>query len=456
VSAPSILWFRRDLRLADHPALTAAAADGAVLPLFVLDPLFLARAGPPRLIFLFRGLAALDETMGGALVVRSGDPAEVVPGLAEELGATTVHASADFGPYGRQRDAAVAAALAERGRRLVLTGSPYAVPPGTVTKADGQPYAVFTPFSRAWRAAGWDAPLPVPEVRWHRPRRPSVASDDLPREPTTDAELPPAGEEAAHARWDAFTDDGLAGYDADRDRPDRPGTSGLSPYLRFGMIHPRQLLDRLGHSTAHRSFGTELAWRDFYADVLFREPRSAWWNLDRGMDALPVDRGAAARPRFDAWREGRTGYPLVDAGMRQLLATGWMHNRVRMVVASFLVKDLHLPWQWGARHFLVHLVDGDLASNNHGWQWAAGTGTDAAPYFRVFNPVSQSERFDPDGAYLRRWVPELAHVDGADVHAPWRSKRGLPLGYDPPMVDHAEERQEALRRYDVVRSARRR
>jgi deoxyribodipyrimidine photo-lyase len=163
------------------------------------------------------------------------------------------------------------------------------------------------------------------------------------------------------------------------------------------------------------------------------------------------DTGRDARRRFEAWQRGETGYPLVDAGMRQLLAAGWMHNRVRMVVASFLVKDLHLPWQWGARHFMVHLVDGDLASNSHGWQWTAGTGTDAAPYFRIFNPVTQSKRFDPDGAYIRRWVPELAHVDGDEVHAPWESKRGIPLGYHPPMVDHREERAEALRRYELVR-----
>jgi deoxyribodipyrimidine photo-lyase len=169
------------------------------------------------------------------------------------------------------------------------------------------------------------------------------------------------------------------------------------------------------------------------------------------MDAMPVDTGRDARRRFEAWQRGETGYPIVDAGMRQLLATGWMHNRVRMVVASFLVKDLHLPWQWGARHFMVHLVDGDLASNSHGWQWTAGTGTDAAPYFRIFNPVTQSKRFDPDGVYIRRWVPELAYIDGDNVHAPWDSGRGVPLGYHPPMVDHREERAEALRRYQLVR-----
>ena len=296
----------------------------------------------------------------------------MVPAVAAEVGAAAVHVTADFGPYGRRRDDGAARVLAADGRRLVGTGSPYAVAPGTVTKGDGRPYAVFTPFSRAWRASGWDDPLPTPDVRWHGRER--VPSEDLPAAPATAADLPPAGEDAAHDRWEAFASDGLAHYDRDRDRPDRPATSALSPYLRFGMIHPRQLLDRLGPSRAHRVFATELAWREFYADVLFHRPESAWRDLDRRMEAMPVDTGAAARRRFDAWREGRTGYPLVDAGMRQLLATGWIHNRVRMVVASFLVKDLHLPWQWGARHFLLHLVDGDLASNNHGWQWTAGDG----------------------------------------------------------------------------------
>ena len=446
---PTALWFRRDLRLADHPALSAATADGPVTPLFVLDPVFLSRAGAPRLAFLSSGLAALDEAMGGALVVRTGDPATVVPALAAEVGARDVHATADFGPYGHRRDRSVAAALEADARSLVLSGSPYATDPGSVTKDDGSPYAVFTPFSKVWRAVGWPTPLPEPQTEWRG--RPEIGSDPLPSRPATDAELPPAGEETAHAAWEAFASGALARYASARDRPDVAGTSGLSPYLRFGMLHPRQLLNELGGSKSERVFVTELAWREFYADVLHHHPRSGWENLNRRMDAMPVDTGSDARRRFEVWQRGETGYPLVDAGMRQLLARGWMPNRIRMVVASFLVKDLHLPWQWGARHFMAHLVDGDLASNSHGWQWTAGTGTDAAPYFRIFNPVTQSTRFDPDGVYIRRWVPELAHVDGNDVHAPWESKRGIPLGYRPPMVDHREERAESLRRYGLVK-----
>ena len=445
----AVHWFRRDLRLADHPALAAAAAEGDVLALFVLDPRFLERAGSNRLRFLFGCLDQLDEAMDGALRVVAGDPVDVVPAIAASSDAVAVFATEDFGPYGRKRDDAVARALRGDGRSLQLVGSAYAVDPGRVLKDDGAPYAVFTPFARSWSKALPGEPIGVPEVRWSRvgeatrPPWPEVASED--------AELPEAGEDAAHRRWEAFVAGGLDAYSSDRDRPDRPGTSGLSPYLRFGLVHPRQLLADLGARRSHEVYANELGWREFYADVLFHQPLTAWHNLDHRMDGLAVDTDRAARARLDRWRHGTTGVPIVDAGMRQLLATGWMHNRLRMITASFLVKDLHLPWQWGARHFLVELVDGDLASNNHGWQWTAGTGTDPAPYFRIFNPVTQSKRFDPDGAYIRRWVPELASVDDDLVHAPWTSKRGAPDSYPPPMVDHAEEREEALRRYNATR-----
>jgi deoxyribodipyrimidine photo-lyase len=448
----TVMWFRRDLRIDANAALAHAAADGVVVPLFVLDPAF-ARAGAPRRAFLTASLHDLRERTDGALVVRAGDPQDVVPALAAEADASLVVATADFGPYGRRRDEAVARSLGQDGRQLRLVGSPYAVSPGSVTKADGAPYAVFTPFLRAWTQ---HPPERVPtadgSLRWRRLR----PSGRIPAQPAEARriELPPVGEDAARARWRSFLAngrDGLDGYDLRRDRPGIAGTSAMSPYLRWGAVHPSQLLADLDPSRrAHATFASELAWREFYADVLLHHPDSGWRNLERRMDAMPVDTDAAAFRRFAAWREGATGYPIVDAGMRQLLATGWMHNRVRMITASFLVKDLHLPWQWGARHFMRHLVDGDLASNSHGWQWAAGTGTDAAPYFRVFNPVRQGETFDPDGAYVRRWSPELARVHDRDVHAPWRSPRGLPSGVRRPMVDHAAERQEALHRYAVV------
>ena len=444
----SILWFRRDLRLDDLPALAAAHAVGDVVPLFVVDPAF-DRAGAPRRAYMRAALQALDDRMGGALVYRHGDPAHVVPALAAEVGASVVMVSKDFGPYGRRRDVEVAKNLAAEGRKLHGVGSPYAVDPGTVVKQDGSPYAVFTPFSKAWLSVGqprWSdrrlSPTPA-DVNWFG--APDIACDGPPEAPVLDVVLPPASELAARERWSEFLTGGLDQYDDRRNLPGIDGTSRLSPALRWGIVHPLQLIDDLGPVRSHEVFRCELAWRDFYADVLFRRPETAWQNLQTKMDAMIVDTDARARDRFAAWAAGRTGYPIVDAGMRQLLATGWMHNRVRMIVASFLVKDLHLPWQWGAGHFMRHLVDGDLASNNHGWQWAAGTGTDAAPYFRVFNPTSQSERFDPQGAYVRHWVPELVDVADNAVHAPDGLLR--PAGYPAPIVDHAAERDEALRRY---------
>jgi deoxyribodipyrimidine photo-lyase len=217
--------------------------------------------------------------------------------------------------------------------------------------------------------------------------------------------------------------------------------------LRFGLVHPKQLIADLGDSPSHLVYRSELAWREFYADVLFHQPHTVWNNLQSKMDKISVDTDARAKERFAAWCAGETGYPIIDAGMRQLLATGWMHNRVRMIVASFLVKDLHLPWQWGAKHFMKHLVDGDIASNNHGWQWSAGSGTDAAPYFRIFNPQSQSEKFDPTGAYIRKYVGELADLEGKTIHVPGADGRAT---YGAPMVNHSAEREESLSRYKAV------
>jgi deoxyribodipyrimidine photo-lyase len=444
----AVLWFRRDLRLDDLPGLAAAHAHGEVVPLFVVDPAF-ARSGAPRRAYLAAALHALDDRLGGSLVYRHGDPTDIVPAFAAEVGAGVVVVSKDFGSYGRRRDAEVAQRLASDGRMLRGIGSPYAVDPGTVVKADGTPYAVFTPFSRAWLAVGqarWAdgrSTLRPGEVNWVG--APDIACDGPPAVPAVGMTLPSVSEAIMHDRWGEFIGEALDHYDDRRNLPALDGTSRLSAALRWGVVHPLQLIDDLGPVRSHEVFRSELAWRDFYADVLFRRPETAWRNLQSKMDAMPVDTDARAQERFAVWASGRTGYPIVDAGMRQLLATGWMHNRVRMIVASFLVKDLHLPWQWGARHFMQHLVDGDLASNNHGWQWAAGTGTDAAPYFRVFNPTAQSERFDPDGDYLRRWVPELADVGGSAVHLPGGMLR--PAGYPPPIVDHAVERDEALRRY---------
>lgn len=446
---PAVLWFRRDLRLTDHPALCQAVADSdRIVPLFVLDPALLAPAGGPRVKFMLDCLRSLKHDLDGDLVVRTGDPVDVVPALAREVEADAVHISADFNPYGRARDEKVAAALGDI--ELRATGSPYAVSPGRVRKPDGEPYRVYTPFYRAWSEHGYPSP----------PARPTtidtvggLQTDRLPAAPDIgDTELPEAGEQAALRRWAQFRDEHLQDYAEDRNRPDIPSTSRLSAYLRWGCIHPRTPLADLRGRTGRGAevFGKELAWREFYADVLFHQPDSAREHLQPRYAKLEVDSGASADERFTAWTQGRTGYPIVDAGMRQLLAEGWIHNRIRMVVASFLVKDLHLGWKEGARHFMRHLVDGDLASNQHGWQWVAGSGTDASPFYRVFNPIKQGEKFDPAGDYVRRYIPELRDVGGPAVHTPWDLPEP-PKGYPAPIVAHDEERRVALERYEAVK-----
>ncbi|MFL6182320.1 MAG: cryptochrome/photolyase family protein, partial [Actinomycetes bacterium] len=334
------------------------------------------------------------------------------------------------------------------------TGSPYAVSPGRVRKTDGTPYRVYTPFYRAWCEHGWRAPAEFDQVAWVS----AVASDALPPSHSNEAPplLPEAGERAALARWADFRDNALDDYADRRDRPDLRATSHLSVHLSFGEIHPRTVLADLGSPHAkltksHEVFRKELAWREFYADVLHHEPQSASQYLRPEFAHMDYDVGASAERKLAVWQSGNTGFPIVDAGMRQLLAEGWMHNRVRMIVASFLVKDLHLEWQVGAGWFMRHLVDGDLASNSHGWQWTAGSGTDAAPYFRIFNPITQGLRYDPDGDYVRRYVPELAHLSGPDIHEPWKTADGYDKGYPERIVDHAAERRESLARYQLIK-----
>ena len=459
----SVMWFRRDLRLADNPALLSAVADAAgteVVPLFVLDPTLGHPAGPARRAYLAASLVDLGSRVGG-LQLRRGDPVREVVTVARAAAATTVHIAADFGPHGRRRDVAVEEALADHGIELVRTGSPYAVAPGRVVNKTGGPYQVFTPYSRAWRDHGWPAPPSSPRaVRWVRP----LASHQLDDEELPDGlRLSAAGEESARRRWHSFLARGLDGYATNRDRPDLDGTSRMSVHLKWGEIHPRTMLadlagqsgqssgseGRKGGKGSAATFASELAWREFYADVLWRNPDSARDYLRPEFARMEYDDPGS---RFTAWRDGLTGYPIVDAGMRQLRAEGWMHNRIRMIAASFLVKDLHIEWRHGARHFMTWLVDGDLASNQHGWQWTAGCGTDAAPYFRIFNPTLQGRRFDPHGDYVRRYVPELREVDATLIHEPWTLPGGPPGGYPAPIVDHDLERRESLRRLEMLQS----
>jgi deoxyribodipyrimidine photo-lyase len=313
---------------------------------------------------------------------------------------------------------------------------------------------VFTPFSKAWRAHGWSRATPVPPLS--AVSREGLRSDPPRQTPPGPPGAPPPGEESAHRALDRFLASAANSYETGRDRPDIEGSSRLSPYLRFGCIHPRQVYERLDPTLrSHQRFETELCWREFHADVLFHRPDAARAPYLPGWERLEVDEGPSADRRFKAWCEGRTGYPIVDAGMRQLLYEGWMHNRVRMITASFLVKDLHLDWRRGARWFMQQLVDGDLASNQLNWQWVAGSGTDAAPYFRIFNPVSQGRKFDPDGGYVRKWVPELSDLPASEIHEPWKADGtliGAGESYPPPVIDHRDEREESLARYQRLRA----
>ncbi|MGA0208536.1 MAG: cryptochrome/photolyase family protein [Candidatus Nanopelagicales bacterium] len=448
---PSIMWFRRDLRRTDNPALFAAVesarmdGDGQVIPLFVVDPTLWSSAGAVRQSYLVASLDALGASVDRNLLIRHGNPSEVLPEVIKASGAHSVHIAADFGPYGSRRDRMVEEAI---DIPLVRTGSPYAVAPGRVTKGDGTAYRVFTPFYRAWLAHGWRAPaqdIPT-DVDWWMPLdsqgRPDVDASgiDLPA-------LPAAGEQAAWDRWEYFKSALLPDYDENRNRPDLDGTSVLSHHLKYGEIHPRSILADL--SDRNDGFRREICWRDFYADVMFQQPDSVRSSLDTRFDSTM--RWSGDDEMFRAWALGRTGFPFVDAGMRQLRAEGWMHNRVRMVVASFLVKDLHQRWQRGAHEFMFWLRDGDIASNTHGWQWTAGCGTDAAPFYRIFNPISQGLKFDPDGDYVRKYIPELRHLPGKTAHEPWAALGGYDHGYPEPIVDHKLEREAALADYAAIK-----
>lgn len=458
----AIWWIRRDLRLSDNPALAAALEQGkAVIPLFILDPRLLASpyAGQNRMAFLFDGLRTLDNDLrgrGSALIMRQGDPLAALHTLRREIGADRIFAEADVSPYARRRDERIMRELP-----LVLTPGVTVHSPEQLHKADGTPYTVFTPFSRMWRSLPFPGkPLPAPE---RLPALPPIERLSLPETPRHPSDSPfPAGELQAQRQLEKFTGSTIDGYVEERNRMDLEGTSGLSPYLRFGMISARQAAwaaheaeAQAADASACRGAETwlnELIWREFYAAILYYFPYVRRTAFRPELRDIPWQNDP---DDFAAWVEGRTGYPVVDAGMRQLNATGWMHNRARMITASFLTKDLLIDWRRGERYFMQHLLDGDPASNNGGWQWTAGTGTDAAPYFRVFNPVIQGVKFDPQGDYVRRWAPELANVPGEFIHTPWKmpsdvqQRAGVTIGedYPFPIVDHAAARQRVLAAY---------
>ncbi|WP_337191677.1 cryptochrome/photolyase family protein [Nocardioides flavescens] len=451
----SVMWFRRDLRLSDNPALRQALDEGEVLPLFVLDPVLWGPAGPSRRAYLAASLRDLDAQLGdlgAALQVVRGKPVNRVVQAAKAVGAERVHVAADYGPYGHQRDLDVEEALGGADIELVRTGSPYAVAPDRIKNGSGKPYKVYTPFSRAWFDHGWRDPVDAPTKAATKGSWLTLddGTTDIP-DPRLPAglDLPEAGEAAARRTLEEFLDK-VEDYDRDRNLPGVQGTSRISVHLKYGELHPRTVLKAVSgkRSKGAETYRKEIAWRDFYADVLFQRPDSAREYYQPDFAKMDYDDPGEA---FEAWQEGRTGFPIVDAGMRQLRATGWMHNRLRMITASFLVKDLHVEWQHGARHFLHWLVDGDLASNNHGWQWTAGSGTDASPFFRVFNPTGQGRKFDKDGEYVRTWVEELSDPDQVpDPHEPSDEVREA-VGYPAMIVDHAEERREALDRYERIK-----
>ena len=445
MASTSIFWFRRDLRLNDNPALLAAIAESdEIIPVFILDPRQIEKLGDKGKAYLAQSLHLLDQSLDNKLHVIVGDPLTVLKDLSKKHNATSVHISASYEPSDSNEDQKIESA----GVKLVRTGSPYAVAPGRVRKpSDDTPYRVYTPFYKAWSLHGWRKPADKPKsINAVKPGNDARAFPDW--KVPNGVKITPAGEAAALERFKYFQKNGLDDYDQARNLAGIDGTSKMSAHLTWGEIHPRTLLSPLGESKAHDVFRKEIAWREFYADVLFHNPHTETGYYAPQFASMRYDKPGE---KFKAWCEGKTGYPFVDAAMRQLLTEGWMHNRTRMVVASFLVKDLHLEWQLGERFFREHLVDYDVASNAHGWQWTAGCGTDASPYYRIFNPIEQGKRFDENGDYVRKYVPELAHIKGIEVQEPWEAADGYSKGYVKQIVDHKAERIESLARLEEIK-----
>jgi deoxyribodipyrimidine photo-lyase len=446
----------------------ALAQADQVISVFVLDPVLMNApyVGPKRLAFMLDGVRALDDALcarGNRLIVRRGPPLAALTHLVNETDAEAIFAEADVSPYARKRDARVATQLP-----LYLTEGLTVFPQDAVHKRDGGPYQVYTPYRRTWKRQ----PMPMateilspPEMI---PGSGTLSGLAIPNTPKLPDSVPfKAGEDEAARRLRTFKHDAIAHYATTRDRVDLDGTSQLSPYLRFGMISARQAVvaalearEAAATAASRESADTwlnELIWREFYLAILYHFPQVRRRSFRENLRGIQWRNDDTA---FAAWCAGHTGYPIVDAAMHQLHTTGWMHNRARMIVASFLTKDLLIDWRWGERHFMQHLIDGDPAANNGGWQWSAGTGTDAAPYFRIFNPTRQSETCDPQGVYIRRWVPALADVPDAYIYEPWNMPEetqrtvGCMIGqdYPPPIVKHKPARGRALAAYRAARA----
>ncbi|MFA6266176.1 MAG: deoxyribodipyrimidine photo-lyase [Pseudolabrys sp.] len=467
----TIVWFRQDLRLRDNPALAAAARRGRVLPVFILDDTDKAwRPGAASLWWLHHSLKALRQELG-ALSFYRGDPHTLLPKIAQDAEADAVFWNRCYEPHAIARDTSLKDRLKKHGLDVQSFNAALLHEPWDIRTGGGGPYKVFTPYWRAASARDADAPIPKPKIiDAHR-----LASSDrledwglLPAKPnwaTNWTQYWTPGEQGALDRFAQFIAEDLATYCEMRDRPDKPATSRLSPHLHFGEISPRQIHARLraefdGKTTRSGAakFLSEIGWREFAHHMLFHFPKLPDANWRTAFDAYPW---RDSKRDLKAWQRGMTGYPLVDAGMRELWHTGFMHNRVRMIAASFLIKHLRLDWRLGEAWFWDTLVDADLANNAAGWQWVAGSGADASPYFRIFNPVAQGEKFDPNGDYVRRWCPELAKLPNKFIHAPWKADdealkaAGVALGkhYPKPIVDHDEARKAAMEGYQKVRAS---
>ncbi|GAB3399058.1 DNA photolyase family protein [Massilia agilis] len=475
----SLVWFRRDLRSFDHAALhRALAGSGSVYCAFVFDTDILAGLPPDdrRVHFIHASLRELDadlRRLGGGLIVRHGRAEEEIPRLAAELGVETVFANHDYEPAAIARDNRVARKLGADGRLFATSKDQVVFERSEVLTLGGQPFSVFTPYKNAWLrqlAANPDALAPHEIEPLAARLAPAPAASALPgladigfAEPANP--VAPAGMSGAADLFEHFLDR-IASYGTARDFPADDATSRLSVHLRFGTTSIRHLVRTARQMAAHGAAGaevwlSELIWREFYAMILYHHPRVVTQSFKSAFDAIAWEQGQAADAAFAAWCEGRTGYPLVDAAMAQLNQTGFMHNRLRMLTASFLTKDLGIDWRRGERYFALKLNDYDLASNNGGWQWAASTGCDAQPWFRIFNPLTQSRKFDPDGNFIRRYLPQLAALDAREIHAPMLAEpmlllaKGVQMGRDYawPIVEHERARKQTLARFEAIRAA---